>query len=1024
MRKRLIAIVVTVLVATACSHSTKATHSPPTTPTSVSGTTTTTTVRDATVTSEDQLLSAIRTQGLTPERAKELYALDVGPLPGVDVTGVTPLRGFDASTAEVAIFLEWDGLTTAQQEAVRTVFDPAPPKASAAGGPVHYVLTDSVTSYFQQLADQANAAESAATGTPPVAVKVTVVDEVPENPFEDASTSLWQRFQNGSFAPWPDGTCHTQVWAPQFNGMDPQSEAAIIAHEVWHCYQYRQEGTGENWQTVSPWITEGEANWVMDELHPDAPIDNYWWKVYGLEPSVTYTDESYSAIGVYGHEGDVAGDQATVWPKLLPMVSADVGHHDVAALNLLIGGTSQHYFESWGPSYYQEAKPDWHMVGPAKPPSSGPAGANIVVNNDSTQAVGTGPTYEAQLRDITGDADILVIRLASGYGEVHDGDYSVNQALSTTAPLALCQKPGGCKCPDGSAGASEHTIPSTGIVTLGLDGGDTGLAADAHGVPLDKYCRQPDPPGLPPAPTPSPGGGGESGGSGTTPPPGGQSTGDPHLLTFDGRAYDMQAAGEFTLVKSTADDFVIQTRTVPLPGAKPVAVNQAVATTLGGHRVTFTLDNGTTDARVDGTIDNEGLAAVGPGEVERLGTEVGAGYTVTWADGTVLQVDPMGLSGLDVTVRPAADRAGKLVGLLGGDSGQSGAPLLAADGSSLGDAPTPGTIDGQYADSWRITQAQSLFDYGPGQSTATFTDTTFPPTHIDAATAPGADQARQECEADGITDQYLLADCVVDASQVHDQSVLTHYAQAQVVQTVQYNFAHHLPAFTPPTAATSGGQPGEPGTTTTISLAGVLIDSGRVNDPAETQTFTFPENAGDIIWIGDPGCDNHSLTFALIDPQGQTLNQSDITGGNEICQTRFDLASSGAYRLVANADHKYAGNYSIPIRHVRPDLVRDLAFGQSASGDIDETAAHDVYVIQLHAGDHLDLQACNVPEVSAYLESTHDIPATDGVTARKDIIGIACGTNDLAAQLTDTYRLTINTDDQGPFTYHFVLQKQ
>ena len=408
---------------------------------------------------------------------------------------------------------------------------------------------------------------------------------------------------------------------------------------------------------------------------------------------------------------------------------------------------------------------------------------------------------------------------------------------------------------------------------MGLDGGDTSLAAYAAGDSLDKYCKQPDPP-------PPPGGAAVAAVAGAVaaavtqpppPPPPGQSTGDPHLLTFDGRAYDLQAAGEFTLVKSTVDDLLVQVRQVPLPGSIPVAVNQAVAAELAGHRVTVALENGVVVARVDGIVDNlGGVTNVGSGTLERLGTDAGVGFLLEWPDGTTVRVGQLGLVGLNVAIMPAASRAGKLVGLLGNDNGQADDDFATADGVSLGTGPSAQTVHGQFADSWRITQSQSLFDYKPGQTTATFTNRSFPSSFVDAAHVPGAAAATQECQADGITDQYLLADCVVDASAVHDPAVVSHYAQAQVVTTVQFNIAHHLPAFTAPTAPGGGATPTPAATTATPTpnLQGVLIDSGRVGGPAEEQVFTFSAQAGDILWFGPPACDDGQMTFARRRPAG------------------------------------------------------------------------------------------------------------------------------------------------------------
>jgi len=54
--------------------------------------------------------------------------------------------------------------------------------------------------------------------------------------------------------------------------------------------------------------------------------------------------------------------------------------------------------------------------------------------------------------------------------------------------------------------------------------------------------------------------------------------GDPHLTTFDGVAYDMQAVGEFVFVRSVEDDFEIQIRTHPWRNLTTAAIISAVAT--------------------------------------------------------------------------------------------------------------------------------------------------------------------------------------------------------------------------------------------------------------------------------------------------------------------------------------------------------------------------------------------------------------------------------------------------------------
>ncbi len=77
------------------------------------------------ITSEGQLLNVIRTQGWTPLRAEQLFALDVGPLPGVSVQGISSIGGFDASTAVTGLYGQWNHLTKAQQNAATRYLTPS-----------------------------------------------------------------------------------------------------------------------------------------------------------------------------------------------------------------------------------------------------------------------------------------------------------------------------------------------------------------------------------------------------------------------------------------------------------------------------------------------------------------------------------------------------------------------------------------------------------------------------------------------------------------------------------------------------------------------------------------------------------------------------------------------------------------------------------------------------------------------------------------------------------------------------------
>src|SRR3546814_16472961 len=68
-------------------------------------------------------------------------------------------------------------------------------------------------------------------------------------------------------------------------------------------------------------------------------------------------------------------------------------------------------------------------------------------------------------------------------------------------------------------------------------------------------------------------------------------------------------------------------------------------------------------------------------------------------------------------------------GILGNANGDRDDDFVTRDGQSLGVEPGQAVIEGAFADSWRIPDATSLFEYGAGESTATFTEVTYPAPH-------------------------------------------------------------------------------------------------------------------------------------------------------------------------------------------------------------------------------------------------------------------------------------------------------
>lgn len=343
---------------------------------------------------------------------------------------------------------------------------------------------------------------------------------------------------------------------------------------------------------------------------------------------------------------------------------------------------------------------------------------------------------------------------------------SIGQCVPVCTP---CQnfdpsQPAGFECTD-LCGPCDSCAPD-------LDG--TWVCSPGPGTNCDTVCCRPGftcaggacvcPPGFvdcggscgvppcdPPAPPPPP------------PLPYMPNWGDPHLVTLDGLMYDLQLVGEF--VDSTdGGGFVVQTRQAPFRGSRTIASNSAVALDIAGDRVAFYASSPGFFFLAGVQTPQSSLSLPNGG---RLFVQDPSTIVAVWPQGDQVRVE---LSGgiFNIGIAPLPSR--QVRGLMGNRDGNRANDLTLRDGTVLPSSLTREQLYGQFGESWRVTEEESLFDYAPGESTATFTDRTFPDEPVRAASLPPAQfaAASAACKSAGVTEENLLEACILDVGASND----------------------------------------------------------------------------------------------------------------------------------------------------------------------------------------------------------------------------------------------------------------
>jgi von Willebrand factor type D domain/Effector protein len=364
----------------------------------------------------------------------------------------------------------------------------------------------------------------------------------------------------------------------------------------------------------------------------------------------------------------------------------------------------------------------------------------------------------------------------------------------------------------------------------------------------------------------------------------GSTNGDPHLVTFDRAYYDFQAVGEFVVVRSTGGAALqVQARQAPMGASRTASINTALAFLSGTQKIEFNIVDGVTRLRVDGK------PAAPDGSLVTLrdsDTNAAGGYDVRWPDGSEAAVDQIGTYGYRLLLKLSSDRAGKVQGLLGNFDGDPENDIAPLNASPLAQPVPFDKLYPSYADSWRVTQKDSLFTYAAGQSTETFTDRKYPekPMAVKDLSEAARAQAEAICRWAGVTDPWQFLECVFDVGITGRPEFAVSGASSELVA--------------PPTAAPILAAP---------IASGTLIAGGA-------NRLTFTGRAGQFVFVDavGPTLDSSCSPFKLLDPAGKQINSGCHIGGIGYID-RTELPADGEYTVLLDPREGITGRASVRV---------------------------------------------------------------------------------------------------------------
>jgi hypothetical protein len=370
----------------------------------------------------------------------------------------------------------------------------------------------------------------------------------------------------------------------------------------------------------------------------------------------------------------------------------------------------------------------------------------------------------------------------------------------------------------------------------------------------------------------------------------------------------------------------VQARQTPVAAANPipdsysgltacVSINTAVAARVGRNQIS--LQPGREGPRLQFYLDGKPSQLPAEGidldsnRISPFDANGETGLRIDYDDGTVVTATPnfwnaYNVSYIDVSVSNTSAHEG-VMGIIPKDNWL---PRL-RDGSDVG--PMPASLQDRYvmlyktfADSWRVTDATSLFVYESGTSTKTFTDEDWPPEEPPCNLKPqfevpgvGVLEGMPIPEAEGICkgviDKDLFDNCVFDVATTGDETFARGYLIAEELRLygTKVQISSYVPAMIRPDRSVAARRIEQPDRLDEWLAVTATVSPLTSERPTPTGTVTFFIDGVPMrrpVELDDTG--TARVTVGPLKPGEHTIRASYSGGG------RFDSHSGTSSNLL------------------------------------------------------------------------------------------------------------------------------